>query len=139
MRRVVAGLVVMSLLVSACGLERRGPWRNASGRELMGSEVIEFRGFGACDWEEVIFLRFFEDQYARDPEGVLGPLRSPVDGSRLTFEVLPEPPPGVEPTGITQGGREILVGDDRAEYLYIRQPSGEVERWPRAEVSCERR
>lgn len=138
-RRTVAALVVLSLLLAACGLEQRGPWRNAAGRELMGSEVIEYRGFGACDWEQVIFLEFFGDTYAKDPDRVLGTLTSPDDGDELTFAVLDEPPPGVEATGITQGGREILVGDDRVDYLYIRLPGGDVERWPRAEVACERR
>ena len=52
--------------------------------------------------------------------------------------MLPALPEGLLATGFTHAGREVFVGDDRADYLYILLPNGEVERWPRAEVECER-
>lgn len=136
-RRAGAVALALALLTSACGLDDRGPWVDRFGRELQGSEMVEFRGFAACEWQDVVFIRFFGDQYARDPGGVLGVLVSTETGGELAFDVLPELPPGLEGTDITHDGREVFIGDDRADYLYIRLPNGEVERWPRAEIECE--
>lgn len=135
--RSVALLWVAVLMLSACGLNSRGPWVDEFGRRLQGAEMIEFDGFVACGQERVIFIRFFSDQYAKDPRGQLGELRSGA-GETLTFSVLPSLPEGLLATGFTHAGREVFVGDDRADYLYILLPNGEVERWPRAEVGCER-
>lgn len=135
--RSVALLWVAVLMLSACGLNSRGPWVDEFGRRLQGAEMIEFDGFVACGQERVIFIRFFSDQYAKDPRGQLGELRSGA-GETLTFSVLPSLPEGLLATGFTHAGREVFVGDDRADYLYILLPNGEVERWPRAEVECER-
>jgi hypothetical protein len=135
--RFVALLWVAVLMLSACGLNSRGPWVDEFGRRLQGGEMIEFDGFVACGQERVIFIRFFSDQYANDPRGQLGELRSQ-SGEALTFSVLPALPEGLLATGFTHAGREVFVGDDRADYLYILLPNGEVERWPRAEVACER-
>ena len=129
---LVAGLV----LVSACGLNTRGPWVTGDGRQLQGSEVIEYDGFAACDQQRVVFLFFFGDTYVKDDLGRLGPLASEVDGGLLTFEVGDLLPESAFATGINHAGREIFIADDRADYLYIRLPNGLVERWPRAEVSC---
>lgn len=131
-RLAVTGLV----LVAACGLNTRGPWVGADGRNLQGNEVIEYDGFASCEQERVVFLFFFGDTYAKDDLGRLGPLASEVDGSPLTFEVGDSLPESAFATGITHAGREIFIADDRADYLYIRLPNGQVERWPRAEVSC---
>jgi hypothetical protein len=136
MRRPVA-LLVLVLALGACTINQRGPWVDGNGRRLLGSEVIEFDGFSDCGQKGVIFLRFFGDQYARDPDGVLGTLYAPTDGRVITFEVLDALPDGVEGTDITHAGREIYVGDDRADHLYVRLPDGDVEQWPRAEVPCE--
>ena len=133
MRALLVGIVV---LVSACGLNSRGPWVDDDGRQLQGNEVIEYDGFASCDQERVVFMFFFGDTYAKDTFGRLGPLTSPVDGEPLTFEVGDLLPSSAFATGITHAGREIFLADDRADYLYIRQPNGQVERWPRAEVSC---
>lgn len=130
------GISSVLILMAACTFNQRGPWVDANGRRLMGSEVIEYDGFAACGQERVVFLEFFGDKYAKDPTGQLGQLRSLIDGRPLTFAVLPDIPPGATATGITHAGREIYVGDDRADYLYVRLSDGSVERWPRAEVSC---
>ena len=129
-------LAVSLVFVTACGLNSRGPWVDDDGRRMQGNEVIEYDGFASCDQERVVFLFFFGDTYARDDFGRLGPLASEVSGDLLTFEVGSTLPESASGTGITHAGREIFIADDRADYLYIRLPSGQVERWPRAEVSC---
>lgn len=129
-------LVALLLLVTACGLDSRGPWVDDDGRQLQGNEVIEYDGFASCDQERVVFLFFFGDTYAKDNLGRLGPLVSEVDGQPLSFELGGTLPESSSATGITHAGREIFIADDRADYLYIRLPSGQIERWPRAEVSC---
>lgn len=136
-RRSIALVLVLGLALSSCGLNSRGPWVDEFGRRLQGTEMIEFDGFAACDQERVVFIRFFSDQYAKDPQGRLGELRSG-SGEELTFSVLASLPEGLIATGFTHAGREVFVGDDRADYLYVRLPNGEVERWPRAEVDCDR-
>ncbi len=137
MTRPVALVVLWAVVVTACA-PQQGPWFNDAGRRLEGSEVVEFTGFNQCDQESVTFIRFFGDQYAKDPEGVLGQLTS-AEGRPLSFALLDGVPDGAEPTGIRQGAREIYVDPaTRADYLYIRLGSGQVERWPRAEVPCER-
>ena len=135
MRRLAASAVALVAVVAACA-NQHGPWLNSAGRRLEGSEVVEFDGFSQCGQESVVFLRFFGDQYAKDPEGVLGPLTS-AEGRPLSFVVLDEIPPGAEATGIHHGSREIYVDPaTRADYIYMRLGSGQVERWPRAEVPC---
>lgn len=137
-RRAVIGLVLLTVLASACGFNSRGPWIDEHGRRLGGNEVIEYDGFAACDQQRIVFLRFFGDTYAYDEFDRLGTLTSPDTGEVLTYAVLDELPPSAVGTGITHAGEEIYVADDRADYLYIRLPSGMVQRWPRAERSCVR-
>jgi len=132
----VRRLVILALLLSACTLNSRGPWVDEFGNQMSGYYVVEFDGFRACEQEKVIFMRFFGDQYAKDPLEVLGDLRSPVDDRLLEFALLSAVPDTAEPTGITHVGREIFVGEDRPDYLYIRLPGGSAERWPRAETEC---
>ncbi len=129
-------LVVLALVLSACTLNSRGPWVDESGNQMSGNDVIEFDGFASCGQEKVIFMRFFGDQYAKDAEGALGILRSPVDDRVIEFALVPAVPEDAQATGITHQGREIFVGSDRSDYLYIRLPGGSAERWPRAEVEC---
>ena len=136
MKRLVAGVLALMAVVAAC-TNQHGPWLNSAGRRLEGSEVVEYDGFNQCGQESVVFLRFFGDQYAKDPDGVLGTLTS-AEGRPLSFAVLDQVPDGAEPTGIHHGSREIYVDPaTRADYIYIRLGTGQVERWPRAEVPCE--
>ncbi|MFQ5966068.1 MAG: hypothetical protein ACE5MI_00485 [Acidimicrobiia bacterium] len=126
-----------ALALSAC-FPADPPWMDSNGEIVSGSLILEYQGFVRCQTREVTFLRFFDRQYADDPEGQLGPLRA-IDGSGrvLTFEVLEAVPPGALPSGFHRGDREIYV--DRAaidDYLYVVHPS-HVERWPRAEIYCE--
>lgn len=137
MNRLVAVLTIL-LLLSACGLNERGPWVDRNGNQLRGSDMIEYDGFALCDQQQVVFIQFFGDQYAKDPAGTLGELSSPESGEPISFEVLESVPTDLEGTAITHAGREIYVGEDRQDYLYVRLPSGETERWPRAEGTCER-
>lgn len=132
-------LVTAALLVlSACGLNEQGPWVDSNGTRMSGADMIEFDGFAICDQQRVVFIQFFGDQYAKDAEGVLGPLYSPDSGDPLAFEILDVVPESLEGTDITHAGREIYVGEDRPDYLYVRLPSGQTERWPRAEDTCQR-
>lgn len=130
--------LLMALVLVSCGLNERGPWVDRNGNQMRGNDMIEFDGFALCDQQRVIFIQFFGDQYAKDPEGVLGELRSLVDGRTLTFELLDSLPEGLDGTEITHAGREIFIGDDRPDYIYVRLPNGETERWPRAEDTCQR-
>lgn len=135
MRRI-AGLVILVFALSACQLNSQGPWVDANGNRMSGNDMIEFNGFAACDQQQVVFIQFFGDQYAKDLQNDLGELTSPETGEPLTFEVLDALPGGVEGTDITHAGREIFVGEDRSDYLYVRLPNGQAERWPRAEDTC---
>ena len=137
MRRTAA-LLLLAVLASACGLNERGPWLDPNGNQMRGSDMIEFDGFALCDQTQVIFIQFFGDQYAKDPTGVLGDLESIETGEPLSFELLESLPEGLQGTDITHKGREIYIGEDRPDYLYVRLPSGETERWPRAEDTCQR-
>lgn len=135
MRRI-AGLVILVFALSACQLNSQGPWVDANGNRMSGNDMIEFNGFAACDQQQVVFIQFFGDQYAKDLQNDLGELTSPETGEPLTFEVLDALPERVEGTDITHAGREIFVGEDRSDYLYVRLPNGQAERWPRAEDTC---
>ncbi len=128
--------VIVALVLTSCAFSSRGPWVGDSGSRMSGYYVLEYDGLAQCDQQKVIFMRFFGNQYAKDREGVLGELRSPVDDRVLEFEILPGVPEGAEATGITHGGREIFVGPDQDDYLYIQLATGQAERWPRAEVEC---
>jgi hypothetical protein len=134
----MALLAAFSFLVAACGLNEYGPWLDPSGFQMRGNDMIEFEGFAICDQTQVVFIQFFGDQYAKDPRGVLGDLESIETGEPLSFELLDVLPEGLQGTEITHKGREVYIGEDRPDYLYIRLPSGETERWPRAEDTCQR-
>ena len=137
MKRLTA-LVVAVVALSACQLNSQGPWLDANGNMMSGNDMVEFYGFAACDQQQVVFIQFFGDQYAKDLRDDLGELTSPVTGEPIDFELLESLPEGAEGTGITHAGREIYVGEDRAEYIYVRLPNGQAERWPRAEDTCQR-
>lgn len=137
MKRVLF-LGALALMASACGLNEHGPWLDWNGNQLRGSDMIEYEGFAICDQTRVVFIKFFGDQYAKDPTGALGQLESPETGKPLSFEIFDAVPEGLEGTEITHAGREIYVGEDRADYLYVRLPNGDTERWPRAEDTCQR-
>ena len=138
MRRRAALLAAVALVAAGCAFSEYGPWLSPTGARLEGSQVVEFEGFRECGQEDVVFIRFFGAQYAKDPDGVLGELRS-VDGERvLAYAVLDDLPDGATGTGITHEGREIfLVESLREDYLFILRPDGRVEQRPRAEVGCE--
>ena len=137
MKRVVLA-IALSLVVSACGLNEYGPWLDWNGNEMRGSDMIQYEGFAICDQTQVLFIQFFGDQYAKDPTGALGQLESLETGEPLSFEVFDAVPEGLEGTEITHAGREIYIGEDRPDYLYVRLPNGQTERWPRAEDTCQR-
>jgi hypothetical protein len=134
MRRLI---VLTAVVLGACQLNELGPWLDESGQRLEGSQVLMFMGLQTCEHESVTFLNFFGALYAKDPDGVLGELRNP-EGEVLTFEWLPEVPTGLEETNITHRDREILIGADRTDYLYLSLGDGTAERWPRAEIDCDR-
>ncbi len=133
---LLAGL----LLLSACTVGGRdGPWLDPEGRPVENSEVLQFRGLSACDEQSVTYIRFFDRQFARDTEEVLGPLRDD-NGEELSFRQYTELPSGLEATGYTLRGREVYIDPtNREDYIYVVRAcqAGElVERWPRAEGIC---
>jgi hypothetical protein len=132
--------IVLILLLGACAFNQFGPWRDESGQPLEGSQVLQYQGFEECGHEDVVFLSFFGRMYAQDDDGVLGQLTSD-DGQVLTFEILDEIPTGVVARGLTLGDREIYFDDATLDdYLYVhRNDEGTTERWPRAEIDCDRR
>lgn len=138
MRRVVAAGALAAVLGSGCSISEYGPWLSPTGAQVPGSLVLEFPGLAQCDQEDVVFIRYLGRQYARDPLGRLGELRS-VDGSRvLEYRLLDALPAGAEATGITHQDREIHVLEAEIEdYLFISRGDGRVEQRPRAEVGCE--
>jgi hypothetical protein len=135
-RRLIPAVLVLTLVSTAC-FNTESPWADPEGQVVSATRLLEYRGLPRCSLQRVTFLQFLGRQYAHDPRGVLGELTS-VDGAgrALTFAFLTEAPPGTEPTGFTRGDREIYLGGDVEDYLYIVRPSV-VERWPRAEVYCE--
>lgn len=133
-------LLSLALLIGACAFNQLGPWRDESGQPLEGSQVLQYQGFEECGHEDVVFISFFGRMYAQDDDGVLGELISE-EGEVLTFAILDEVPDGVVARGLTLGDREIYFADATLdEYLYIhRNDEGRTERWPRAEIDCDRR
>jgi hypothetical protein len=124
--------------MGACSMAQTGPWLDESGQRLEGSQLIQYQGFKECGHEEVQFIVFFGDMYARDPEGVLGQLTNTA-GESLSFEVTTEIPEGVVAQGFSFRDREIYFDPlTREDYLYIHFENGNVERWPRAEFPCDR-
>ena len=133
-------LIALAIVVGACAFNQYGPWLDESGQPLEGSQVLQYQGFEECGHEDVVFLSFFGRMYARDEDGVLGQLQDE-DGSPLTYATLEQVPDGVVARGMTLGDREIYFADATLDdYLYIhREGDGLTERWPRAEIDCDRR
>lgn len=135
---VKASRFLAALLLASCGLTQFGPWLDESGQRLEGSQLVEYQGFAECGHDEVVFLVFFGDMYAKDTKGVLGELLSP-SGEVLSYAVLDGVPTGANPTGLTSGEREIYLDDAiREDYLFVHREDGRTERWPRAESPCDR-
>ena len=119
-------------------MAQTGPWLDESGQRLEGSQLIQYQGFKECGHEDVQFIVFFGDMYARDPEGVLGPLSNPA-GESLSLEKTTQVPHRVKAQGLSFGGRENdLETATRQDYLYVHFENGNLERWPRAEFPCDR-
>ncbi|MGH8959552.1 MAG: hypothetical protein ACRDVK_12865 [Acidimicrobiia bacterium] len=130
--------LLLALALSACTMAQTGPWLDESGQRLEGSQLIQYQGFEECGHEDVQFLVFFGDMYARDPDGVLGQLTNAA-GEPLTFEISKKIPEGVMAQGFNFRDREIYLDPTtREDYLYIYFEGGNLERWPRAEFPCDR-
>lgn len=126
------------LLLAGCATNRYGPWYTPSGNIVSGSIMVEFEGFKDCGTDNVVFIRFLERQYAHDLGGQLGTLRAS-DGTLITYAELDGPPAGAEATGVRHEDQEIWMSSaDVESYLYVVYDSGLTQRWPRAEVRCER-
>jgi hypothetical protein len=135
---MIAAVMSLALLAGACTTSSHGPWIDANGRQLQNSEIVEFDGFNRCDQRSVTFFRLYDRQYAKDLEGALGELYSPVDGELLSFTSTLDQPVGVEGTGFRHENRELYVDIDTVEdYVYLVYDNGVVERWPRAEDVCQ--
>ena len=130
----------MALVVTGCAFNQFGPWLDESGKPLEGSQVLQYQGFEDCGHQDVVFLTFFGRMYAQDEDGVLGELNGE-NGEVLTYAILDEIPAGAIARGLTLGDKEIYYEDASLEdYIYIhRSGDGVTERWPRAEIECDRR
>ncbi|MGQ0849612.1 MAG: hypothetical protein ACT4OP_10925 [Actinomycetota bacterium] len=139
MKRYLQVLVWAALLaIGGCGFSQVGPWLDESGQRLEGSQLIQYPGFEQCGHQEVEFLVFFGDMYAKDLDGALGELANPA-GEILSYALLQEIPEGVTARGFTFKDREIYYDEATlADYLYIHYSNGNTERWPRAESPCDR-
>jgi hypothetical protein len=135
-RRLILG--VLALVLAGCSTNQFGPWYTPSGDIVSNGIMVEFQGFKECDTDKVVFIRFLGRQYAHDPEGQLGTLTAD-DGTVLTYAEFDSTPGGLDPTGVRHKDEEIWQGQSDVEsYLYIVRDGGLTERWPRAEVSCQR-
>ena len=135
-------LAVWLLLLGACTLNKHGPWLTEDGVRLENSLVLEYEGSRTCNQQSVTYLVFFGDQYAKDPQGVLGNLQS-VDGQgrEISYQELDSLPKEAVPTGINHQVRDVnreiwLVDSERDDYLYVAYSDQRIERWARAEMRC---
>jgi hypothetical protein len=135
-RRLLLGALVLAL--AGCSINQYGPWYTPAGNIVSSSIMVEFQGFKECDTETVVFIRFLGRQYAYDPQGQLGTLTAD-DGTVLTYAEFDSPPGGIDPTGVRHKDEEIWQGQaDTENYLYVVHDGGLTERWPRAEIPCQR-
>ncbi len=152
MGRLTALAVIAVFVLSSCSDGRFGPWVRTDGSIIESSLLVEYQGFRDCDQLDVTFMRFFGNQYARDPDGVLGDVLA-ADGSDrvLEYEVLfgDDVLAGLEPQGFTHTARPIgsnvwvereiyLDPAGREDYLYVVVDGEAIERWIRYEAVCER-
>ena len=132
-----ATTLLLGFSLIACNQATTGPWLDESGQRLEGSQIIQYRGFEECGHQDVQFLFFFGDTYAKDPVGDLGPLTG-AGGSELSYAILDEVPEGVTPQGFTYADQEIYFDPETLDdYIYIRYGGANLERWPRAEIPCD--
>lgn len=150
--RLAALALATLFLLSSCADGRFGPWVREDGSVIEASFLVEYRGFRDCDQLDVTFMRFYGNQYARDPAGVLGDVMAQDGSGRLLeYEVLfgDEVLTGLEPQGFSHTARPIgsnvwvereiyLDPDGRDDYLYVVVDGEAVERWIRYEEPCER-
>jgi hypothetical protein len=102
-------------------------------------QVEAYRGSDHCGWESVTFVAVGRPgaggaQYVRDPEGAVDPGLS----ARLRLDT--ELPDDAEPTGFeTDDGAELWLSESDPSAAYLRDLSGDVEAWPRADppVGCD--
>jgi len=134
LKRIAPALAIV-LALSAC--ESHGPWTDPSGNPASGGIIVEYDGFNQCGTQSVVFIEYVGRTYAKDLEGVLGPLESP-SGGMLAFSEDAELPPGAVASGYRHETREVWVAEsDVEDYLYLVYDDQRVERWPRAEIPCD--
>ena len=114
--------------------------------------VVEYLSRTVCEDDGVIFLNYAGRRYAKDLDGLLGPLTNEA-GEPLTFEVFDMDGSNSDPSDLFFSGaththtnftsnetnvRRILVDlDDPAfDYVYISINDETIERWPRSDTGC---
>jgi hypothetical protein len=111
-----------------CGPPR---WVNRTGQVASPEVLKQTRGLEHCGWEAASFLRYRNEWYVGDPEGVLPP-----GGTALPYDPGAVPPSDAVATGFREGDRELWtsmsVGRDA---VFIVTPE-RVERWPRLTAVC---
>ena len=151
MGRLTALALAALFVLTSCSDGRYGPWVRTDGSIIESSFLVEYQGFRDCDQLDVTFMRFFGNQYARDPGMVLGEVTA-TDGSGrvLEYEVLfgEEVLAGLESQGFTHNARPIgsnewvqreiyLDPAGRDDFIYIVVDGEAIERWIRYEEPCE--
>lgn len=152
MGRLTALALAAIFVLSSCSDGRFGPWVRTDGSIIESSLLVEYQGFRDCDQLDVTFMRFFGNQYARDPAGVLGEVTA-ADGTDrvLEYDVLfgDDVLDGLDAQGFTHTARPIgsnvwvereiyLDPAGRDDYLYVVVDGEAIERWIRYEEPCER-
>ncbi len=133
--RVALALVAV-LVLGACS-ESHGPWTDPSGNLASGGIIVEYDGFNQCGTQDVVFLEFAGRTYAKDLDGVLGPLENR-SGASLAYLDEAQLPADAVASGYRHNIREIWVAEsDIEDYLYLVFDDQRAERWPRAEIPCE--
>jgi hypothetical protein len=102
-------------------------WRDAAGDPVRTDVVTSRLGSGHCGWQLTVFLTLGADkaQYFRDPHHDLA------DYSVVTFDPDATLPKDAVDTGLhTDEWHLFTIPSGRA--VFVRTPSGTIERWPRA-------
>jgi len=150
--RLTALALAALFVLTSCSDGRYGPWVRNDGSIIESSLLVEFQGFRDCDQLDVTFMRFFGNQYARDPEMVLGEVTAPDGSGRvLEYDVLfgDEVLTDLESQGFTHTARPIgsnvwvereiyLDPAGHEDFIYVVVDGEAIERWVRYEDTCER-
>lgn len=151
MGRLTALALAALFVLTSCSDGAYGPWIRTDGSIIESSLLVEYQGFRDCEQLDVTFMRFYGNQYARDPAGVLGDVAAGDGSGRLLeYEVLfgDDVLAGLESTDFTHTARPIgsnfwvereiyLDPAGHDDFIYVVVDGEAIERWIRYEEPCE--